>query len=31
MALQIAEKVVRKELHTDEAQKEFVEKMVKET
>jgi F-type H+-transporting ATPase subunit b len=31
MALQIAEKVVRKELHTDAAQKEFVEKLVKET
>ena len=31
MALQIAEQVVRKELHTDAAQKEFVEKMVKET
>jgi F-type H+-transporting ATPase subunit b len=31
MALQIAEKVVRKELHTDAAQKEFVDKLVKET
>jgi len=31
MALKIAEQVVRKELHTDAAQKEFVEKLVKET
>lgn len=31
MALQIAEKVVRKELQSDAAQKEFVEKLVKET
>lgn len=31
MALQIAEKVIRKELHTDASQKEFVEKLVKET
>jgi F-type H+-transporting ATPase subunit b len=31
MALQIAEQVIRKELKTDAAQKEFVEKLVKET
>jgi F-type H+-transporting ATPase subunit b len=31
MALKIAEQVVRKELATDAAQKEFVEKLVKET
>ncbi|MCW3126805.1 MAG: atpF [Bacteroidetes bacterium] len=31
MALQIAEKVVRKELQSDAAQKEFVDKLVKET
>jgi F-type H+-transporting ATPase subunit b len=31
MALQIAEKVVRKELNGDAAQKEFVDKLVKET
>lgn len=31
MALQIAEKVIRKELHSDASQKEFVDKLVKET
>jgi F-type H+-transporting ATPase subunit b len=31
MALQIAEQVVRKELRSDASQKEFVEKLVKET
>lgn len=31
MALGIAEQVIRKELHTDAAQKEFVDKLVKET
>jgi F-type H+-transporting ATPase subunit b len=31
MALKIAEQVIRKELHTDAAQKEFVDKLVKET
>lgn len=31
MALQIAEKVVRKELSSDSTQKEFVDKLVKET
>ncbi len=31
MALKIAEQVIRKELHTHEAQKEFVDKLVKET
>ena len=31
MALKVAEQVIRKELHTDAAQKEFVEKLVKET
>ena len=31
MALQIAEKVIRKELHSDTAQKEYVDKLVKET
>jgi len=31
MALTIAEQVIRKELHTDAAQKEFVDKLVKET
>jgi F-type H+-transporting ATPase subunit b len=31
MALKIAEQVIRKELHSQEAQKEFVNKLVKET
>ena len=31
MALQIAEQVIRKELHSDATQKEFVDKLVKET
>ena len=31
MALQIAEQVIRKELRTDAAQKEYVDKLVKET
>jgi F-type H+-transporting ATPase subunit b len=31
MALKIAEQVIRKELHTDAAQKEYVDKLVKET